>query len=137
MKVTSEIRLPARLESLHSAVAMVRAEARQRGIAASRISSLELAVEEAVVNICHYAYPAGDGVFEIRCISDNSYFFTEIIDHGISFDITSLPDPDITIDIEKRQTGGLGVYFIKKFIEDVKYRREGDKNILRLGVSLK
>jgi len=46
--------------------------------------------------------------------------------------MTSLPDPDLTADIDERKMGGLGVFFIKKLTDEVRYRREHDRNILNL-----
>jgi anti-sigma regulatory factor (Ser/Thr protein kinase) len=56
----------------------------------------------------------------------------EIIDSGMPFDMTSLPNPDITSDISERKIGGVGVFLIKKMVDEVQYRRENDQNILSL-----
>ena len=56
----------------------------------------------------------------------------EITDQGMPFDVLSLPDPDTTPDIMERKIGGLGVYFIRKLTDEVSYRREDGRNILRL-----
>jgi anti-sigma regulatory factor (Ser/Thr protein kinase) len=134
MKLLSEIRLPARLENLQEAVSTVAATAREKGLNSEKVSFLELAVEEAVVNICTYSYPAGVGDFDIRCLEEDGMFVTEIINYGLPFDITATPDPDVTKGLEERRLGGLGIFFIRKFVDEVAYRREGSANILRLSV---
>lgn len=91
-----------------------------------------LALEEAFVNICSYAYPGGSGEVEISCGSDQDSFALEIADHGSPFDVLSLPDPDITLDIMDRPIGGLGIHFIRTLAQSVSYRRENDQNILRM-----
>ena len=93
---------------------------------------LELAFEEAFINICSHAYPAGEGDAEISCTCDGEAFVLEIADFGIPFDVLSLPDPDITVDIMDRQIGGLGIHFIRTMTDSVSYRRENDRNILRM-----
>lgn len=134
MKLLSEIRLPARLENLGEAVSTVATAAREKGLHPEKVSLLELAVEEAVVNICNYSYPAGGGDFDIRCLEEDGLLVTEIINYGIPFDITAAPEPDVTKGLEERQVGGLGIFFIRKFVDEIDYRREGSANILRLRV---
>lgn len=93
---------------------------------------LLIAVEEAFVNVCHYAYPGGGGDVELSCLCDGDAFVVEMTDSGMPFDILSLPDPDTTSDIQEREIGGLGVHFIRKLTDEVSYRREEGRNILRL-----
>jgi anti-sigma regulatory factor (Ser/Thr protein kinase) len=56
----------------------------------------------------------------------------EIADTGKPFDVLSLPEPDITLDIKDRQVGGLGIHFIRTLSDGVSYRRENGRNILRM-----
>jgi serine/threonine-protein kinase RsbW len=58
----------------------------------------------------------------------------EIIDSGVPFDVTSLTDPDLTADVGERKIGGLGIFLVKKMVDEVKYRREIDRNILTLTI---
>jgi len=93
---------------------------------------LLLALEEAFVNICSYAYPDGVGDAEISCEGEGNAFVLEIADKGSPFDVLSLPDPDITSDVMDRMVGGLGIHFIRTLSDKVSYRRENDRNILRM-----
>ena len=93
-----------------------------------KISKIELALEEALVNICKYSYPGEPGNAEVSCKQDNSRFIIKIVDSGIPFDMTSLPSPDITSSVEQRKIGGLGIFLIKKTVDEVEYRREGSFN---------
>jgi anti-sigma regulatory factor (Ser/Thr protein kinase) len=93
---------------------------------------LLVALEEAFVNICSYAYPNRDGLIEIFSEEDGDGFVLEITDSGNPFNVLSLPDPDLSLDIQDREIGGLGVYFIRRLTDNVSYRRENDRNILRL-----
>jgi len=102
------------------------------GLETKKKFGLLVAAEEAFVNICSYAYPDGEGKAEFSCGTDGTAFVLEIMDYGKPFDVLSLPDPDITLDIMEREIGGLGVYFIRRLTDDVSYRRENGQNILRL-----
>ena len=97
-----------------------------------RIGEIELAVEEAIVNICNYAYQDGEGDVEMICRDEGGLFIIEIEDYGKPFNILTLPEPDVTAGIMERQVRGLGVLLIKKFMDDVYYCREADKNRLSL-----
>ncbi len=134
MKILSEIRLPARIENMPEAVSAVAAAALNTGIHPDRVSFLQVAVEEAVVNICSYSYPEGDGDFDIRCLDDDGVFVTEIVNHGIPFDVLTVPDPDVTAALDDRPEGGLGIFFMKRFVDEAGYRREAGRNILTLRV---
>lgn len=106
--------------------------AERGGLDGKRIIELLIALEEAFVNICSYAYPQGEGEVEIACGLDGDAFVLELADSGIPFDILALPEPDTTLDVMEREVGGLGVYFIRQFTDEVSYRREEGRNILRL-----
>jgi len=105
-------------------------------LAVKKKFGLLVALEEAFVNICSYAYPDGEGQVEVACGADNACFVLEIADNGTPFDVLSLPAPDTTLDVTEREIGGLGVYFIRRLTDDVSYRRENGQNILRLVLTL-
>lgn len=126
------IALPAKLDNLERWMKSVSDCAKSQGFDRKRISEIELAAEEALVNSCNYSYPGKTGDVEVICKLDGNRFIIEIIDSGIPFDITSLPDPDITADADKRKIGGLGAFLTKKMVDEVRYRREDNRNILNL-----
>lgn len=132
MQILFSTNLLAKLENLERLIRSVSVCARAQGFDRERISEIELATEEAFVNICNYSYPEKTGEVEISCKLDDSHFIIEIIDSGIPFDITSLSVPDTSGDIDERRIGGLGVFFIKKMMDEVRYFRENERNILNL-----
>lgn len=132
MSVLSHKKLPAQLEYLQEFMVTVSSCAKEQGFSNKRIHEIELATEEVLVNIFNYSYPGGTGEAEITCTIEGDTFIVEIIDEGIFFDITTVPDPDVTVDLSQREIGGLGIFFIKKLMDDVRYRRENNKNILSL-----
>ncbi len=133
MKPLSELTVAARLENLPLLVQSVAKCASENGFG-SKLFAIELILEEAFVNICNYSYPGSKGKAEVRCMLDDVRFVIEISDSGISFDIASIPDPDTTKDIDERSAGGLGIFFIKKMTDYVRYERKNEKNVLTLAV---
>jgi len=102
------------------------------GLETKRKFGLLVAVEEAFVNICSYAYPDREGEAELSCAVGGDAFVLEIADRGAPFDVLSLPDPDTTLGIMEREIGGLGVHFIRSLSDSVSYRREDGRNVLRM-----
>ena len=97
------------------------------------VQQLILAVEEAVVNIMNYAYEADakDKVFLTAETADNQITLT-IMDSGRPFDPTLVPQPDLTLDAEVREEGGLGIYMIRRNTDAMHYERRDGYNVLQL-----
>lgn len=133
------IRLPAKITSLEKLMRFVSDFAREEGFTQKRIQQIELATEEALVNIFDYAYPEENiGDVEVRCKMDvNTGLIIEILDNGIPFDIKSFSKPDLGANISDRKIGGLGIYLIKQMVNRVHSRREGQSNILTLVIDRK
>lgn len=95
---------------------------------------LDIAVEEIFVNIANYAYPDGGGTALIRVgfIPDPLTVEITFTDRGVPYDPLAKPDPDVHLSAEKRQIGGLGIYMVKKSMDDVRYQYLDGQNILTL-----
>lgn len=104
---------------------------------ASLAMSLNLAIEEAVTNSMLYAYPEGTGgMVEVDGGSDDSMLTFVISDSGIPFDPTRQEKADVTLGVEERPIGGLGIFLVNEIMDEVAYERlstpEGGKNVLTL-----
>ena len=97
------------------------------------VMSLNLALEEAVTNVILYAYPDGtDGLVDIEAtVRENGLEFV-ISDTGKPFDPTAAPEADVTLGVEERGIGGLGIFLVRKIMDTVDYRYENGKNILTM-----
>lgn len=106
------------------------------GFSKEKIFDIQLATEEALLNIFQYAYPGEHkGEVEVTCeMQGDSELTIRILDTGVPFDILSLSEPDLACPLPDRKIGGLGCYLIRKMADDVHYRRQGDTNILTLVV---
>ena len=95
--------------------------------------NLQLAVEEAVVNVMKYAYPEGtEGYVHIRMRSDGHLLEVVITDAGVFFDPTAKEKADINIPIQERQIGGMGILLVREMMDTINYERTDGKNILTL-----
>jgi anti-sigma regulatory factor (Ser/Thr protein kinase) len=126
------LRLPARLGNLERILEFISGSARESSFSEERIREIEVAAEEALVNIFKHGFPAREpGEVEVRCVTEGGDpLMIEFEDTGIPFDLHALPDPDIDLPLSERKIGGLGVFLIRKMVNEVRYRREGDRNIL-------
>lgn len=131
----NKIRLAAKQENLGKIIDAIAIFTEQNEFSPDVVRRVKLSIEETVVNIINYAYPEKDGEVEICYKKENNRLILEIVDNGIPFNPLSLPKPDINAALSKREVGGLGVLFIRKMAEDVRYRRQGNTNILTLAFS--
>lgn len=99
---------------------------------------IDVAVEEIFVNIAHYAYHPGKGNATVRVEVNEEPLVVTItfIDNGIPYDPLAKEDPDITLSAEDREIGGLGIFMVKKTMDDVVYDYKDGKNILTLKKNL-
>ena len=98
---------------------------------------IELAVEEIFVNIAHYAYGEQRGMAEITMeITTEQVARIGFIDNGTPYDPLAKEDPDVKLSAQERKIGGLGIYMVKKIMDDMRYEYRDGKNILTLEKSL-
>jgi serine/threonine-protein kinase RsbW len=125
--------IPAKLENLEEAINFIKEGARSLGFDDRKISQIQLASEEVLVNIINYAYAGKDGNIEITYTPKNSKALEiEIVDWGIPFNLLEQPSPDISAPIENRKIGGLGIYLVRNTMDEVNYKRYEDRNSLTL-----
>ena len=94
---------------------------------------VNLALEELVINIMDYGFADGDHEIDITLISEDHQLVIEIADSGKAFDpLQDAPVPDVNAPAEERPIGGLGIYLVRNMMDDMQYRREGDRNYLTL-----
>lgn len=108
--------------------------AEQAGIAKARLNHLELAIEEWVVNVRTHAYREHPGTLTVIVRRDGSSFVVELEDNGPPFDPTAAATPDVNAPLEMRRQGGLGIFLIRRLLDEVEYERRGAHNVLTLTV---
>lgn len=131
---TVERTFVASLDTIPAMIEFVASTAETFGVHPKRVMHLELAVEEATANICSYAYEIPPGEVTIKISREPELFRIELIDSGVPFDPMAMETPDLKAELESRQVGGLGVFLIRRMLDDVHYSRNGAKNILSLAV---
>lgn len=129
---------PALLQHLPDMLQFVRSSAKEAGISSSTIiSHIELAAEEALVNIISYAYPENstesEKKLQIFCHHRPGIFEIVCRDKGISFNpVVAEINPQLDLPIDERKIGGLGIVLIRKLVDQLDYERVNNENILKL-----
>ena len=95
---------------------------------------IDVAIDEIFANIANYAYPGGEGKATIRYgrTSDPNGIEITFIDSGIPFDPLKAKEPDTTLSAEEREIGGLGIYMVRKSMDEMKYEYKDRHNILTI-----
>ncbi len=108
--------------------------AQDAGLNDEQVYAVKLAVDEACTNIIEHAYGAEKGGdIECTCSADQACIRIMLRDHGTPFDPTLAPNPDLTLDLEERPIGGLGVFLIKTLMDEIHYETLGESgNLLTL-----
>ena len=128
------LELEARAENLPKVLAFVDGELEQRDCPMKTQMQIDIAVEELFVNIANYAYhpEIGWASVMVEVLDDPLSVSVTFMDSGEPYDPLAKADPDTTLSAEERQIGGLGIYMVKKSMDEIAYEYKDGQNILRI-----
>ena len=131
--IMKKLTIEAKRENLVEVLAFLDEILEGMGCGMKQQMQLDVAVEEIFVNIASYAYEEGEGMADIE-IDDETPGIVSIkfTDSGIPYDPLAKPDPDTTLSADERQIGGLGIFMVKKSMDDMAYEYSDGKNILTI-----
>ena len=134
---TYQLHIPAESEKLPEVLSFLDRYLEEKGCSIRTQMQLDVAIEEVFVNIAHYAYPKNPGGAEMTMSFEQDSSGRDLVrivfrDRGIPFDPLQHVDPDITLPAIERQIGGLGIFMVKKSMDEVYYTRENDHNVLTI-----
>ena len=100
---------------------------------------INIAIDELFGNIAHYAYnpDVGEATVRVEVVEDPLSVVITFIDGGVPYDPLAAADPDTSLSAEDRAIGGLGIFMVKKSMDDIAYRYENGKNILSIRKNLR
>jgi sigma-B regulation protein RsbU (phosphoserine phosphatase) len=133
VKMRKSIVLPNDIQEVPRLNAFVDAVCETVGFDSALTMKLNLAIEEAVVNVMNYAYPPGvKGDVTIEALSNDVRLKFVIIDSGAPFDPTVHADVDTTLSAQDRPIGGLGIHLVRNIMDSINYERIDNLNVLTL-----
>jgi len=127
-----QITLDATKANLTEALAFIDGQLEKIGCSMKNQMHIDLASEELFVNVANYAYAPATGPVTIKMevAEDGSSVAITFTDSGIPYDPLAKEDPDITLSSEEREVGGLGIFLIKKYMDDIRYEfKDGQNNL--------
>ncbi|MDO4338830.1 MAG: ATP-binding protein [Eubacteriales bacterium] len=127
-----ELILEATLENLDKVREFIEAELEAADCSFKLMMQIGIAVEEIYVNIAHYAYAPEVGQVTVRCDikEEPKKVELEFIDSGVPFNPLEKEDADVTLPAEERPVGGLGIYMVKKSMDELAYEYKHGQNHL-------
>jgi len=133
VQVRHHLTLKNKVEELAQLAPFVSTLAKEAGLDETLHSQVDLALDEAVSNVVMYAYEEGaEGTIDIEAMANTEKIKIVITDSGRPFDPTTARDPDITLPVEERPVGGLGIFLVRQVMDSVNYERTDGKNVLTL-----
>jgi len=130
---TVELRLANDLAGLAGLAERVEGFGAAQGLSANVVNALNVVLDEAVSNAINHGYDAGvRGEIAVRLRRAGDGVLLEVEDDGRPFDPLQTPPPDLTLPLEQRPIGGLGVHLIRNLMDEVSYARVGGRNVLKM-----
>ena len=128
-----ELTLPAEIDRLPEVLSFVEEQLEEIGCPMKAQMQVSVAVEEVYVNIASYAYAPDTGMATIRlALTEEQAVTITFIDSGVAFNPLEKEDPDVSLPAEVRPIGGLGVYMVKKTMDEVGYEYADGWNVLKM-----
>jgi anti-sigma regulatory factor (Ser/Thr protein kinase) len=129
--------LPAKLPSLSRFREFVDRSATAAGAGPELRLKIELVLEELLVNHVLHGYGSAEGDSEVACFRRApAHFCLEVVDEAPPFDPLGHASPDLSLALEDRPIGGLGIHLVRSLADEISYRREGDKNVVTVCFAL-
>lgn len=129
-----ELTIDAKIENLPAVTEFITSALEEKDCSIKIVMQMELVLEEIFVNVASYAYAPKSGSVTIRQKFDDAppAITISFTDSGIAFNPLEKEDPDTNAGVEERAIGGLGIFLIKKNVDDIFYERKDGKNILTI-----
>ena len=130
----TELIVEAKLDNLAQVLQFVDSRLEEEDCPIGVQMKIDVAVEELFVNIASYAYAPGSGSATVRMEveEDPKTVVITFVDCGVPYDPLAKEDPDVTLSINDREIGGLGIFMVKKSMDDMIYAYENGQNILTI-----
>ncbi len=124
------ITLDAKIENITEITNFIDKELEENECSIKAQMQIDVAVDEVLSNIVNYAYKGNNGTMGVEIDIKDGKAVISFIDSGKKYNPLEKDDPDITLSVEERKIGGLGIFLVKKTMDDMRYEYKDDKNIL-------
>lgn len=134
----NEMTIDATLENIAVVTDFVNEQLEQIDCPMKAQIQIDVAIDELFGNIAHYAYnpETGPATVQVEVQENPMAVILTFMDHGIPYDPLKKEDPDVTLSAEEREIGGLGIYMVKKSMDEITYEYKNGQNILKIKKNL-
>lgn len=133
----NELTIDATVENIDTVIDFINEHLKEVGCPQKIRVQIDVAIDELFGNIANYAYNPQTGPATVSVeVTDEPSVIITFMDNGVPYDPLKKNDPDVTLSAEEREIGGLGIYIVKKTMDDIVYEYKDGKNILRVKKSL-
>lgn len=129
-----EITLTASIENISAVTEFVESQLEELNCPMKAQMQINVAIDELFGNIAHYAYnpEVGPATVRVEVENDPLAVIITFMDGGVPYDPLKKTDPDVTLSAEEREIGGLGIFLVKKSMDEITYEYKDGQNILRI-----
>ena len=129
-----KITLPAVVENIDAATDFINEILENAGCTLRTQMQLDVALDELMSNVARYAYAPGEGdiTVSLEILHEPLRAVLTLADHGVPYDPLKKDDPDVTLSAEDREIGGLGIFIVKKSMDEMTYSYEDGQNIVTI-----
>ena len=134
-----ELTVEAKIENIEAVTDFVNEQLEALDCPMKAQMQIDIAIDELFSNIAHYAYnpEIGQATVRVEVVEDPLSVVITFIDNGVSYDPLAKADPDTTLSAEERDIGGLGIYMVKKSMDEIAYEYKDGQNILKIKKNLR
>ncbi len=129
-----ELTIDATVENIERVTSFVDEQLEAMGCPLKAQMQIDIAIDELFGNIAHYAYnpEVGPATVRVDVLQEPLSVVVTFIDNGVAYDPLAKEDPDVALSAEEREIGGLGIYMVKKSMDEISYEYKDGQNILRI-----
>ena len=129
-----ELTIDATVENIERVTSFVDEQLEALGCPLKAQMQIDIAIDELFGNIAHYAYnpEVGPATVRVDVLQEPLSVVVAFIDNGVAYDPLAKEDPDVALSAEEREIGGLGIYMVKKSMDEISYEYKDGQNILRI-----
>ena len=129
-----ELTVEAKIENIEAVTDFVNEQLEALDCPMKAQMQIDIAIDELFGNIAHYAYnpEIGKATVRVEVTQDPLAVVITFIDNGVPYDPLAKTDPDTTLSAEEREIGGLGIYMVKKSMDEITYDYKDGQNILKI-----
>ncbi len=129
-----ELKIAATVENIETVTEFVNEQLEALDCPMKAQMQIDIAIDELFGNIAHYAYnpETGDATVRVEVTEDPLAVIITFIDNGVPYDPLAKADPNTTLTADEREIGGLGIFMVKKTMDDITYEYKDGQNILKI-----